>query len=329
MAEEVDYYRILGLSRGASTDEIRKAYRQLARKHHPDLHPNDPVSLERFKEMTAANEVLSDPKKRKLYDEFGHIGLREGFNAQQARAYGRPSGRPSGGMGGGGMPGFDGFGDLFGDLFSGGQGARAPRRGQDVSGHVDVSLPDAARGTQKSLRVPQNIVCPTCQGAPHKRMRCPSCQGQGQVQSMQDVSVRIPPGVAQGTRLRVAGRGSPGPAGNGDLLLEVRIKPHPFFRQEGRDLVLRLPLSISEALCGAQVSVPTPTGSVTLRVPAGTQGGTRMRLRGKGPQHKAGPGDLFVEIELRLPDAADDGMRDAAKQLDAGYSKPLREALTL
>ena len=349
-----DFYATLGVAHDASKDDLRKAYRKLARQYHPDVRPGDKAAEERFKAITAAYDVLGDEKKRKLYDEFGEAGLREGFDAARARAY---QGASAGGTGG-----FD-LGDMLGDLFGGGGGgSRSRARGPDIEATVDVDLVQAVRGTELSLQLPTQTLCSACRGSGHApgshparcagcrgsghlemggmRARCPHCGGtgssqpacrrcggQGHEERTAPVNVRIPAGVGHKSRLRVAGKGGSGPAGPGDLLLEVRVRPHPHFRQEGLDLVVRLPLTVAEAMLGEQVEVPTPDGPVKLKVPAGSQPGTRLRLRGKGVARGSQRGDLFAEVQLVLPAAKSPEHEAAARALQDAYDAPVREGL--
>ncbi len=312
MADAKDPYSVLGVSRTASEDEIRKAYRKLARKFHPDVNAGNKQAEERFKEVSAANDILSDPEKRKLYDEFGDAALRSGFDAEQARHYQRWAGgmggasgqRPSpfGGAASGGGVEFE-FGDIFGDLFERGQRrSRGPQKGRDVVATVDIDLMQAIRGTEVQLRIPGRA---------------------------EPVTVRIPPGADDGSKLKVAGQGSPGPAGAGDLLIETRVRPHPYFQRHGLDLHLKLPVSIDEAYNGASIDVPTPDGHVSLRVPPQSQQSDKLRLRGKGIQRGSDRGDLYVELDVRLPDKANDALAEALKSAKASYSTPLRDGIRL
>jgi len=272
-----DLYSELGLSKGASADDIKKAYRTRAAKMHPDKHPGDQAAEERFKKMSAAYTVLSDDKKRKLYDEFGEQGLREGFNPDMARAYAR-------GAGGGGFgdafsqgAGAAGFGDLFSDLF-GGRGSRGKRRAPDMHREVKIEFTSAVSGAELEL-------------APDPGSRT--------------VKVRIPKGTADGDRLRVPGAGAPTHPGvpPSDLVLTVRVKPHPHFTREGLDLTLDLPITLKEAYFGAKIEVPTPSGPVTLKVPAHTQSGQLLRLRDKGVARGEQTGDLYVRFLVKVPTA--------------------------
>ncbi len=294
MAE--DLYAVLGVSKSSDAEQIKKAYRKLAKDLHPDRNPGNKQAETRFKAVNHAYEVLSDQKRRKLYDEFGEDGLREGFNAEQARAYKRwasQGGRTgAGGMGGGAVSLEDlfgnaeagGFGDVFGDLFGRQQQRRrGPMPGADLAADVTVEFAAAVRGTTLELRLQGT-------GAP--------------------ISVRIPPGADEGSRVRISGQGATSPTGGprGDLILTIHVKAHPYFRREADDLHLELPLALHEAYFGAKVRVPTFDGSVTLKVPERTQGGTVMRVRGKGVHRKGQePGDLYVHFQIRLPttDGAD------------------------
>lgn len=301
-----DPYQVLGVAKSADTQTLRGAYRKLAREFHPDVNPGDRAAEERFKEVTSAYGILSDAKKRALYDEFGAVGLREGFNAEQARAYGRAGGMGGQGFGGQGPQGFD-LGDLFGDLFGGGGGGgRRPRRarGGDLQAVVEVSLVDALRGTEVTFDLQRQV---GMAGA-----------GGGQV------TVRIPPGIATGDKLRVAGRGLPGTDGAGDLIIETKLTPHPFYTREGLDLTVELPVTLVEAFRGATVSVPTAAGSVKLKIPPKTPEGGRLRVRGKGVSRSGRTGDLFVIVRLQLPDGSDEAVETALKALEPTYVRDVR-----
>jgi DnaJ-class molecular chaperone len=299
-----DLYQHLGVARTATPDELKKAYRKLTRQYHPDRNPGDAEAEEKFKDVSTAYEVLGDPDKRKLYDEFGDISLTQGFDPERARAYSRSrqGGFPGFGSGGGAM--FDDFGearatsfeDLLSALFRGGGqgGARArptARRGADVTGEISVSLMDALHGVSVPLRIDMG----------------------GQARTL---DVKVPQGVPDGGKLRLRGQGGAGqPAG--DVILTVRVKPHDHMRREGHDLHLRLPVSAYEAYRGGAVEgVPTPWGPVTLKLPAGAQNGQKLRLRGKGVQVPGrDPGDLYVTLDVRLPEAGDDDLLEALARL--------------
>jgi molecular chaperone DnaJ len=377
MAGPSDFYALLGVARDASDEEIKKAFRKMARKYHPDVNKQAGAE-EKFKEVNAAFEVLGDPQKRKLYDEFGPEGVRTGFNPEAARAYRRygaggagvPGGAAQGGFGGFGNGGGFDFSDLLNDLFKQSQSRPASKRaaGADVSAEIDVELAEAANGAERELAVQRPAPCDTCRGAgsqPGGRPRtcakcrgsgrvrmagaipvnlpceacggmgtidappCVACNGSGEVTRPQRLKVKIPAGVDEGSRVRLVGMGGPGVAGGppGDLMLTVHVKPHAFFRREGLDLVVDLPITVREALEGADVEVPTLAGRVQLTIPAGTQSGRRMRLRGQGlPSIKGGRGDLYVVAQIHVPRSTAT-TRDAARTMDAQYEGSPRAGL--
>ena len=293
MAE--DLYSVLGVGKTADADVIKKAYRKLATQLHPDKNPGNKKAEERFKQVNHAYDVLSDAKKRKLYDEFGEEGLREGFDAERVRAYrdwASRQGASRGGYGrggeqvnledlfaqGGGAGGQGGFGDLFGDLFSRSRRQRGPVKGPDLESEITIDFASALKGTMLELR-PQGL-------------------------GGQPVTVRIPAGADEGSRVRIAGQGAPSPSGGarGDLVLTIHVTPHPYFRRDGDDLHLDLPVTVAEAFHGAKVKVPTIDGSVALKVPERTQSGQTVRLRGKGVARKGRePGDLYVHFQIQIP----------------------------
>lgn len=373
-----DLYKVLGISKNASDAEIRKVYRKLARKYHPDVNPGNAQAAEQFKEVTAAYEVLSDPKKRKLYDEFGDASLHGGFDPERARAYQQWASSSSGrGNPYEGVPFDVDLGDLFQDLFAGrrsgfsSRSRQGPVRGDDVAATVDIDLSEALSGSEVRLRVPTHEACGACGGtgknAKGSVRPCPACKGTGQasrtglgrmrmrspcqqcggtgklhqactvcggrgvVGSADEVTVRIPPGADHGSRLRVKGRGGAGlhGGGRGDLLIETRIRPHPFFRREGLDLFLSLPVTVDEAYNGASIQIPTPSGNVRLRVPPKSQSGTRLRLTGKGVTRGSTKGNLFVEIQIHVPDVSDSKFSEAVKQSESLYTKSVRKDIQL
>jgi curved DNA-binding protein len=303
-----DLYALLGVSKTATEDEIRSAYRKLARKHHPDVNPGNKDAEARFKEISAAYEVLVDAEKRKLYDEFGQEGLRGGFDPDQARAYRTWQDR----RGTTGSPFseevFD-IGDLgdLGDLFGRGGFRRRPARGEDVITVVELDLATALRGTEVTVRVP------------------------GHGAESEPFTVRIPKGAEDGSRLVVKGRGAPGPgnAPAGDLIIETRVREHPYFTRDGLDLYLDLPVTLDEAYNGSEVEVPTPDGSVKLRVPPRSQQGHQLRLRGKGVTRGEKRGDLYVTLDVRLPDKDDKELAEAVARARDAYGKPVREGIVL
>jgi molecular chaperone DnaJ len=367
MAEK-DLYSILGVSKSAKTDEIKRAYRKLARKYHPDVNPGDKDAEEKFKEVSAAFDVLGDEEKRKLYDEFGMDGLRGGFDPDQARAYTRWSeqSRRTGGFGGfRDMGDFADLGSVFGDLFGGQFRERraGARRGSDAEAEVTIDFLTAIRGGEINLRYENPVPCSRCGGSGQEgvggqscsvcggsgRQRvgqgpidmsipcqhchgtgrepgppCHVCRGSGTVRTESNLKVKIPAGIDDGERMRLAGKGNPGENNGqpGDLYLRVHVQPHPSIERKGRDLYMNLPVSVTEAIRGAKVSVPLPDGgSVTLRVPKRSQNGQKLRLRGKGvPGPKGGArGDLYVVLELRVPTAKDADLDKLASQMEAFY----------
>lgn len=306
-----DYYQRLGVTNKASADEIKKAYRQEAKKSHPDLNPGNKAAEERFKKITQAFEVLSDPKKRKLYDELGADAEKIGFDEEKAKAYRQWKSQGAGPMGG--MGGFDFGGDgggidfetILGEMFGqrAGAGARKPRRGRDVMATAQVTLAEAVKGGEREVEL----------------------EGRR-------VTVKIPPGVATGTQVRAAGQGeSTGKGQPGDLFLEIDVLPHPLVRREGLDLYLDLPVTVKEAMFGAEVKVPTFRGGGTVTLKPGTQSGTKLRLRGQGvPSLRGGEtGDLYLVVQVQVPTGSDAGLKAAVEALEHGYSGSVRSGLTL
>ncbi len=314
-----DLYEILGVSRTATADEIKKAYRRLAKQHHPDVNPGNKAAEEKFKEVTAAFDVLSDEKRRRLYDEFGADALRTGFDekrADEVRRW-RRQGAPPGGapfdfgdfatVDVGEYGAFD-FGSIFGDLF-GGRGARVrrgpapPSPGAHAEAEIEIGLRDAVLGAERDVRVDG------------KTLR-----------------VRIPAGVDDGSQIRLAGQGGRGARGGaaGDLFLKVKLREHPHVRREGKDLAVDLPVTVPEAVNGAEVRLPTFEGPVSLRVPKGAQSGRRLRLRGKGlPDLRGGArGDLYAVVQVVLP-AESEALRKAARALEGLYEGDPRAGISL
>jgi curved DNA-binding protein len=296
-----DLYSELGLSKGASPDDIKKAYRTRAAKMHPDKHPGDQGAEERFKKMSAAYTVLSDEKKRKLYDEFGEQGLREGFNPDMARAYARG---PAGGFGdvfGQAAAGGAGFGDIFSDLFSG-RGSRGRKRSPDVLSEIKIEFTSAVSGAELELALDGGT---------------------------RNVKVRIPKGTADGDRLRVPGAGRPNLPGvqPSDLVLTVRVKKHPFFTRDGLDLTVDLPITLKEAYFGAKIEVPTPSGMVTLKVPAHAQSGQLLRLREKGVARGQETGDLYVRFLVKVPTTDSPALGEAVERVSEFDTADVRAEL--
>lgn len=300
-------YKVLGVAKSADAETIRKAYRKLARKLHPDVNPGDKKAEDQFKRVSSAYEVLSDDKRRKAYDEFGDESLAGGFDADKAREYKKWQNtrqQRTTDFGGGGASGFGGDGGAtefdFSELFG---RARGPQRGRDLAATVELDLATAIRGTEVQLDIP----------------------GQGVTR------VRIPPGADDGDTIRIPGKGSPGPRGGppGDLLIECVLLPHAFVRREGLDLTLDLPVTLDEAYNGATVEVPTFEGPVLLKIPPQSQNGARLRLRGKGVPRKNTRGDMYVVLAVRLPDRADESLSEALKASTRAYSAPVRKDLKL
>src|SRR6267143_879568 len=309
-----DYYEVLGVSRSASADEIKTAYRKLARKFHPDLNPGDKTAEERFKELQEAYDVLSDAENRKLYDQYGENwrAVKQGGGApppgwEGARTTGGPraAGFDFGGFDfGGGAGGFDIFEEMFGR--SGRGRGRRSNRGQDVEAELELSLEEAHRGVRRTLQMQVAETCPTCNGTGviGDNQTCATCGGAGQVLKPKTIEVSIPAGVRDGSTVRLAGQGGAGMDGAkpGDLYLHIRLRPDPRFTVRGDDLEVELPLAPWEDALGTRVEVPTIDGQVEMTIPAGAQSGQRLRLRGQGlNKRKGGRGDQFVRLKIVVP----------------------------
>ncbi len=358
---EKDYYKVLGVSEKASEDELRRAYRKLAKQHHPDAHPG---SEERFKEISAAYDVLSDPEKRKEYDELRRLGpIAAGGPFGPG---GTTAGRPGGGAGGFSFS-TDDLGNLFGDLFgrfrggAGGAGgattASRARRGADLEAELHLSFAEAIHGVTTAVNVTSDATCATCHGSgaapgtsatvcprcsgrgmldddqgffsfsrpcPNCGGRgmvvetpCPTCQGTGTERRPRQIKVRIPAGVDNDQRIRLKGRGTPGPGGGppGDLYVTVKVAPHPIFGRRGRDLTVTVPVTFFEAALGAEIKVPTLDDPVTLKVPPGTRSGKTFRVRKRGVPGANGTGDLLVTVEVAVPARLSPAEREAVEAL--------------
>lgn len=293
-----NYYEVLGVPEGASEEEIRKAFRRLAKKFHPDVNPGDKSAESRFKEINEANEVLSDRKKREEYD-----AIRRGAFAGAFR--GGPFG-PGGGFGGGRAATFD-LGDLFGNVFEGGEtGFSFPGRGSDVRVEIAVDFLDMVKGAVREIVYRRPRVCAQCRGTGRSgRKGCPACFGRGVTEMEERVKIKIPAGARDGAAIRVPSKGEErsAPGASGDLVVSLRMLSHPHFRREGNDILLDVPIRFSEAVKGAKIEVPTVDGPVTVTVPAGSPGGRKLRLKGKGvpTPGTVERGDQFVILHVLVP----------------------------
>ncbi|HEY5541967.1 MAG TPA: molecular chaperone DnaJ [Candidatus Binatia bacterium] len=373
--EKKDYYKILGIERSASAGEIRKAYRKLARKYHPDINPGNRAAEEKFKEISLAHEVLGDPDKRKRYDEFGEEGLSTGFDPEKARAYRRWQEQSA--QTGGFNFAQGGFDDVFGlggvGEFFHSRGSTEPRarRGEDIETHMEIDFLDAVRGFQTSFTIQRPVSCNACNGTGTKtdgaskqcpechgsgwketrrghmnlRQTCPTCQGSGKplgnpcascrgsgrVARPDNVRVNIPPGAETGKRIRVPNKGASGVRGGpaGDLYIIPRIRPHRLFSRSGNDLTMELPITVGEAVRGAAIKVPTPTGTVQVKIPPAAQSGQLLRVKGKGVQGRgeSSAGDLYLRLMVRVPQNG--VQREAIEKLEEAYGEDIRKDMAL
>ena len=390
MAEKRDYYEVLGIGKNATDAEIKSAYRKLAKKYHPDLNPGDKTAEEKFKEVNEANDVLSDPEKRKRYDQFGFAGVDPNYGAGQA----------DGGFGGfGGAGGVD-LGDIFGDIFGGGFGGfsgfggssarsnpNAPRRGHDVQASVILTFEEAAHGCTKKITLNRKQTCPDCNGTgcepgtspetctqcggrgyvvtqqrtpfgvmqsqqpcPHCGGRgtiiknpCKTCHSTGKTSVRKTLEVKIPAGIDDDQNIALRGQGDAGSNGgpSGDVIVHVTVKKDAVFERDGYDVYVRVPITYSQAVLGAEIEVPTVDGKVAQRVPEGTQSGTKFRLRGQGIQYLngRGRGDQYVIVEVEIPKklnrtqrealkAFEDSLKDENYEKRKGFFKNLRDRFT-
>ena len=350
-----DYYEVLGVEKGASADEIKKAYRKMAMKYHPDRNPGDKEAEEKFKEAGEAYEVLSDDDKRARYDQYGHQGVDPNFN-------------PGFGGFGGGFGGFGDFGDIFSDIFGGGTTSRstynAPRRGENVAARLELTFEEAAFGCEKEVSVPriencascggsgsadgvietcsncggsgqvrtvQNFMgmqmqstaaCPKCGGKGKSiKTPCNTCKGKGKVRRTQRIKVKVPAGVDEDQTVRVRGEGCVGSNGgpSGDLLVQIDIKRHKIFQRDGVDVLCEVPISFTQAALGAQIEIPTLDGKVSYTIPEGTQTGTVFTLSGKGIPYVGGRGrrgDELVTVVVETPTRLSREQKELLRQLD-------------
>jgi molecular chaperone DnaJ len=356
MATKRDYYEILGVPKNATDDEMKKAYRKLAMKHHPDRNHGDGAkeSEAKFKEVKEAYEMLSDPQKRAAYDQYGHAGVDPNMRGPGAEGYG----------------GFaEAFGDIFGDVFGGaagrGRGGRQVYRGNDLSYAMEITLEEAADGKDAQIRIPtwddcgtchgsgakpgtKPITCTTCHGQGAVQMRqgffsvqqtcpqcrgtgkiipepCTTCHGQGKIKNNKTLEVKIPAGIDDGMRIRSTGNGEPGTNGGppGDLYIEIRLKKHEIFERDGDDLHCVVPVSMTSAALGGEIEVPMLKGNATIDIPEGTQSGKQFRLRGKGIKgvRASYAGDLYCHVRVETPVKLTEHQRKLLKELDDSLKK--------
>ncbi|MDY3928241.1 MAG: molecular chaperone DnaJ [Clostridia bacterium] len=358
MADKRDYYEVLGISKNATEDEIKKAYRKEAKKYHPDLHPGDKEAEAKFKEVNEAYEVLSDSEKKARYDQFGHAGVDPNFGG-------------GGGYGGG----FEDFGDIFSNIFGGGFGGfgggsrrNGPVRGADIQQVIDITFEEAAFGCKKNVKITRAENCPSCKGTGARAgtspvtckrcngqgqikqqtrtplgymtniTTCPDCQGTGKVitdpcrdcrgtgkvRKTSTIEINIPQGINHGQTMQVSGKGEAGSRGgpSGDLLITIRIKPHPIFKRENYDVFIEIPITFVQATLGATIKVPTLDGMVEYDIPEGTQTGTVFKLRGKGIPYIRGKnrGDEYVTVEVEVPKNLSLKQKQLLKDFDAASS---------
>lgn len=324
-----DYYEVLGVARGAPEAEIKKAYRKLARKLHPDVNPGDATAQKKFQEVQEAYEVLQDAEKRKAYDRFGHAGPRPEEGPEGASFDFGDFSRSAG------SSGYPDFASLFGDLFRGG-GAEGAFRGAgpmaaDARASMEIPFRVALFGGTLQLQTTRRIVCPTCQGRGRKgKAPCPTCHGQGRVASLEKLKVNVPAGIHDGGTIRIPGKGDMGADGSsGDLYVTIRVSPHPYFERRDGDIHATLPITIREAYSGADITVPTIHGPIRAKVPAGTQGGQKFRLRGKGVHdpRTGTTGDHVYTVRIVVPRQSSPAGREAAALFDSLYEGDPRASL--
>ncbi len=362
MAQKRDYYEVLGVSRSATAEDLKKSYRKLAVQFHPDKNPGDKSAEEKFKQIAEAYEVLGDPEKRKMYDQYGHAASQPG----------------AGGPGGFDFSqGFGGFGDIFGDIFSEVFGAGGPRgagrgsrvtRGSDLRFNMKIKFEEAAFGIEKVINIPKEVACKTCHGTGARpgtqpelcthcngageirfqqgfftlsktcpecggtgsriKQKCGDCNGAGRTAENVKISVKVPAGIASGQKLKLRGEGEPGMQGgpSGDLYVYIEVDDHPFFERDGDDVHCEVPISFTQAALGAEIDVPTLEGIVKLKIPAGTQGNKRFRLKAKGIANISGRGrgDQYVTVQVEVPTKLTDRQRQLLKEFESisGKSYP-------
>jgi molecular chaperone DnaJ len=335
-----DYYKVLGIERSATSAEIKKAYRKLARKYHPDVNPDNQEAEKRFKEIQEAYAVLSDADKKKQYDTYGTVdGIPDmGFDPfRQASSSWRDAGGVHVDFGdfARGSGGFQDLGDIFGELFGRGRTSRVrkqPRRGANQEVEVEIAFADAVRGTAVTIPVQRQVGCTTCDRSGKVEGRaCPSCHGSGVLISTERLRVKVPEGVADRQRVRVAGKGAEGRSGGktGDLLVRVRVKPDIFFERDGDDIRTTIPVTFSEAYRGGEIEVGTVHGPVRAKVPPGTNSGRTFRLRGKGVRNTKtrAYGDHLYTVQIVVPKVVSPAGEDAARSVSELYQANPRDGL--
>lgn len=359
-----DYYDVLGIQKGSSADEIKKAYRKLARKYHPDVNPGDSTAEDKFKEISEAYGVLSDPEKKKQYDSLGHDAFKSGGHGYDFSGANYEDIKNHFG-------GFD-FGDIFGDIFGGGGGGRsrrsnAPRKGEDIHYTIQIPFKDAIFGNEYEIAVNHTESCGSCNGTGGDKFTCTTCGGSGQAVNQQrgmfgvqtcptckgtgqitknvctvcrgsgysnkqeKIKVKIPKGVDKNSKIRVSGKGNAGKNGGpqGDLYIITNVKDHPVYERQGDNLYVNVDVDMFEAALGEKINVPTPYGTISMNIPAGTQPGQKFRIKNKGVPGlgKSHVGDLYVVIKVNVPAVAQEKDRDALKEMHKQYMTGERDKL--
>lgn len=335
---DASYYDLLGVKKAATEEEIKKAYRKLARKHHPDVNQGDKGAEAKFKEISEAYAVLGDKEKREQYDRLGREAFSSGGGRQQGRGADPFAGFDFSQFTGGGRgrratraaPQSGNFGDIFSDLF--GQRGAGPQKGQDVEAETTIEFRDAILGKTLQLGMQRQRECPACGGLGNTDNQvCRSCQGSGVTLQPEQVNVKIPEGVSDGAKIRLRGKGSAGFQGgpSGDLLVIVHVRTHPFFERKGDDIHVELPITIGEAIRGGQIEVPTIHGPVRAKIPAGTESGQAFRLTGKGVKKSRGEGrgDHYYRVQIFVPRRVPAAAMQVVEDLEQLYDESPRANL--